>query len=1178
MQKTLLRIMLAFTFLLCFVYSPNLYAESTITFEEDIPQPDNVLSQYCNNAETNMGVSFLDSGGRIFQPSVQTHSPTHALSNNFPGDEFGEYKTLKMSFTAAQSLVSVKVGLDRAYSFPVTAILHAYSSDTPGTGYLKFSTTYLGSGATSITHDLSLASTAGDIRSVIIEFSGPSSGDQAYEIIDQLSYSTVGPPCVDDEQSPAVSIQTPQADGQIVQSAHSELAFYAQDSETGIAAVQVQFLDDTQNTLDDFYVCGGSGGQPCIYDVYPFSVHYDFHTFLPEHTKTIRVRAWDFAGHSAQANRQIQLVPIGDQMNLWAQAMEINQAIQPWLPSNDYQTRLSDKTPITFKYPDVSTSDAAVPLVADRTTVVRVYPGVEDVYEQQSLKDVRAVLRCYTDSGYTQPCPAPSEISPCNQPPDILPEITVDPAEILENKRGDISSSLNFVLPSQWTAAGTVHLEAEIQGPIGLTECKGCQDAANRIRVTDVTFHSLPDFASDLIHFVQVRREVDSAVHTPTQSEMDNHTTQLARRYPLDETAVHTKPDTQWTLKDDLKLELGTRCGRVTGLLAKSFPSKAGKMAVYGLVDTGYDCAGMGGGGYAYGRGNRPDTFAHEVGHALGLNHAGPPPGHGAECSTGGSCDDWPWPHGTFPGYGFDILDMKVIVPGTAEADPHDIMSYGGGLDWISSRNWTRIFNVFNQSDYPYPEADASSLERDSRESSRSDYLIVRGEYQRGSGWGLQPAFEVSLPQGTSDAVGQGIYSLTLYNARSQPLFTRSFSLPDSHVDLDDAQALEPVLGFQEVLPLPDGAVFLVLTQEEQGVLDVLERSACTPVVEIISPTSRGFATQEGQPIIQWEGSDGDRDPLRYMVQYITADQLEAGQEWTTLGSDLNEPELLVDPQELPGGEANVRVLATDGFNTAAALSEAFQVAHKPPQPQILWPQNNDIVGGQRDRVVLRGTASDLEDGLLSTGNLYWYSSRDGLLGRGRRIEVQGLTPGTHELTLVAEDSHGLTAEAEVGIEVMEHLNTQPVADAGADRATLPGIPVLLDGSGSADLDNDPLVFNWSIQSSPPGSSPVLLDAQTEHPQFVAEEQGQYECALVVHDGQVESLKDRVLIQVTADACPGDFDRDGDVDGRDLSTFSADFGRTDCADDCEGDFDRDGDVDGMDLAVFSSDFGRTDCP
>ena len=63
-------------------------------------------------------------------------------------------------------------------------------------------------------------------------------------------------------------------------------------------------------------------------------------------------------------------------------------------------------------------------------------------------------------------------------------------------------------------------------------------------------------------------------------------------------------------------------------------------------------------------------------------------------------------------------------------------------------------------------------------------------------------------------------------------------------------------------------------------------------------------------------------------------------------------------------------------------------------------------------------------------------------------------------------------------------------------------------------------------------------------------------------------------------ACEGNFDDDGDVDGSDLATFAADFGRTDCASApaCEGDFDYDNDVDGSDLAVFAADFGRTDCP
>ena len=64
------------------------------------------------------------------------------------------------------------------------------------------------------------------------------------------------------------------------------------------------------------------------------------------------------------------------------------------------------------------------------------------------------------------------------------------------------------------------------------------------------------------------------------------------------------------------------------------------------------------------------------------------------------------------------------------------------------------------------------------------------------------------------------------------------------------------------------------------------------------------------------------------------------------------------------------------------------------------------------------------------------------------------------------------------------------------------------------------------------------------------------------------------------EACEGNFDEDQDVDGSDLATFAADFGRTDCdnAPPCEGDFDKADALDGSDLATFAADFRRTDCP
>jgi len=87
-------------------------------------------------------------------------------------------------------------------------------------------------------------------------------------------------------------------------------------------------------------------------------------------------------------------------------------------------------------------------------------------------------------------------------------------------------------------------------------------------------------------------------------------------------------------------------------------------------------------------------------------------------------------------------------------------------------------------------------------------------------------------------------------------------------------------------------------------------------------------------------------------------------------------------------------------------------------------------------------------------------------------------------------------------------------------------------------------------------------------------------CPGTPNENQLDSNDDGI-----GDACPllceGDFDNDGDVDGIDASTFSADFGRLNCNSSepaCEGDFDADGDVDGIDASLFSQDFGRLDCP
>lgn len=91
--------------------------------------------------------------------------------------------------------------------------------------------------------------------------------------------------------------------------------------------------------------------------------------------------------------------------------------------------------------------------------------------------------------------------------------------------------------------------------------------------------------------------------------------------------------------------------------------------------------------------------------------------------------------------------------------------------------------------------------------------------------------------------------------------------------------------------------------------------------------------------------------------------------------------------------------------------------------------------------------------------------------------------------------------------------NQPPVANAGADRTARLGEIAVLDGSGSADPDGDPLTYAWSWESRPAGSAAALNDASAVRPEFTVDVLGVYVLSLAVHDGTQWSQPD--LVEVT---------------------------------------------------------------
>ena len=79
--------------------------------------------------------------------------------------------------------------------------------------------------------------------------------------------------------------------------------------------------------------------------------------------------------------------------------------------------------------------------------------------------------------------------------------------------------------------------------------------------------------------------------------------------------------------------------------------------------------------------------------------------------------------------------------------------------------------------------------------------------------------------------------------------------------------------------------------------------------------------------------------------------------------------------------------------------------------------------------------------------------------------------PGTYVAQLTVNDGTAPSAPDTVTITT---ANSAPVANAGPDQSTLVNQTVTLDGSGSTDVDGDPLTYVWSLVSVPAGSSATL--------------------------------------------------------------------------------------------------------
>jgi hypothetical protein len=386
--------------------------------------------------------------------------------------------------------------------------------------------------------------------------------------------------------------------------------------------------------------------------------------------------------------------------NVQIQALEVTQGVRGNIPSRDPSADNLTLSP-----------DGAFH-VADRRTVVRAYPRMI-TGANAKVPPLTAQLWVYRDGVLLSGSP----VSPVN----VLLE-NISPDRELKELRGDASLSWNFLLPSAWTASNSEHQSFPLRfvvvvNPSGLdhkNECQGCT-YDNEIILEGQTFVHVPPIKIKpyLVdhNFTNVEGK-ELYYPTPTVVDLYNALDSVHQLLPIgdgEKGIVVLEPEFI-TFNGPVKANgkhlfaeamiqqyLPGRSIEPTQdgvfhifLFSPSYGHRHQVSSLFEEATTGLSWIG---GSYVQ-AGARGSELAHELAHAIGMDHAGSK--HGEATYD----PDYPDDHGRVEpnAYGFDVWSMQAVPPDFDNDGIHDLMSYGRfRSQWVSIYTWKTIAQLLGQ-------------------------------------------------------------------------------------------------------------------------------------------------------------------------------------------------------------------------------------------------------------------------------------------------------------------------------------------------------------------------------------------------------------------------------------------------------------------------------------------------
>ena len=635
-------------------------------------------------------------------------------------------------------------------------------------------------------------------------------------------------------------------------------------------------------------------------------------------------------------------------------------------------------------------------LVADKDTVVRVYPEVQD----------EALLRVFLfgqKDGHDLPG------SP------LVALATIPPAI----GRSALSHTANFALPASWTTAGLTELTAIAENLDGQNP-QAVQEAVifYERRVPEIWVFPFNEGSAN-------------SPNIPTNADMVDQEQVLARLFPTPSvTFVHrpwTEIGTTGVISfSTMKKELNDYWRALAQARALSGDSSAMPDLLFGFkvssdpkaVGTSDPVYSGGKGrvvvGQADGRDFNSTTMVHEVNHDLDRSRAGTWGRHVADpddveskswgCGAEGPDLSWPYTgNDSIQEVGFDTTrpwddgggGRDTVVPASRD----DYMSYcwtdRRPIQWISPYRWQAMFTKFTPVS---PDAAMTTTE------TVASLYYISGQLNI-SGTGSLDPIQV-LPGIASTDVVTGDYSIEVQNVSQVVLlamdFTAVFTDPEG-VPLDTVY-------FSYQIPAQENAARILL-KHNGLVLDSIEASANPPTVTVTAPA--GGESWSGQETISWLAGDDDSDPLHFSIFYSP----DEGGNWYPVAGNLTGNEYIVDVNRLPGGQGGkIQLVASDGFHTVQVQSSGtFTVPYPAPLTTIHTPADGQsFIANQW--INLSGSASDLAGSAADTFTYTW-TIEGQVVDVGPAANIL-LEAGDYLITLTAYDSLGNFGESTVTVSV----------------------------------------------------------------------------------------------------------------------------------------------------------------